>query len=115
MCFFGCLCISQTTLSDDDTKDNKNEAKGIALKVNLKDMDCTTNEVTINNIDGRSWNKVVKAVGEACQDLQWTSKYFLCTTTRANESQTFVDTSQDFNQFLQGNDGKGVILFAKVL
>ena len=88
---------------------------GIALKVNLNDMDCKTTEVTINHVNGKSWDKVVQAVGEACQDLQWTSKYSLCTMTHANGIQTFVETSQDFNQFLQGNDGKGVILFAKVL
>ena len=114
--FFSHVCASQTTPSDDDdSKDNKNEAKGIELKVNLNEMDCKTSQVTISNVDGGSWDKVVKSVGEACQDLQWTSKYSLCTTTDANEIQTFVETLQDFNQFLQENGGKGVTLFAKVL
>ena len=112
--YFFHVCASQTTLSDDDSKDNKNEVKGIELKVNLNDMDCKTKEVTINNVDDRSWDKVLKTVGEACQDLQWTSKYSLCTTAHTNGIEKFVDTSQDFSQFLQENGGKGVTLFAKV-
>ena len=78
-------------------------------------MDCKTNQVTINNVDHGSWEKILKSVGEACEDSQWTSKYSLCTTNNTNEIRTFVETSQDLTQFLRKNGGKAAVLSAKVL
>ena len=86
-----------------------------SLNVDLSGVDCKVDDVTVEigkEVDDNVWKNVLNRIGNACGDVQWQSKYGICSTS--DKDGTFIDTLDDLRQLVAKCSDNPVPLFVQV-
>ena len=100
-------------------KKNNTENKPLnnkrSLKIDLSSVDCKVDNISVEigkQVDENTFSNVLNRIGNACSDLQWQTKYGMCST---NDSKgTFIDTLDALKQLVAECSDNPVPLFVQV-